>query len=170
MRIRYAKNADFNFLVEGLEKTRQIEKRPAEQIPAKQRDKKQLREAIRKKNIRVVEAAGEAVGFLYFRTDFRVMLVPSPLFWIDLIYVKETWRRKGLGRLLYEDAIRIAKKKGFDKIVIDIFEANRRSKLFHKQLGFEPVYTIYQKRIAPSARPSQPAKLDNGAVDGTGSV
>jgi|TARA_B100001964_G_C14116293_1_gene546260 L-amino acid N-acyltransferase YncA len=49
--------------------------------------------------------------------------------------------------MLYADVIGIAKKKGYKKVVIDIFEENKRSLGFHDKLGFKPLYTIYQKKL-----------------------
>jgi GNAT superfamily N-acetyltransferase len=145
--LRYARPVDLDFLIEGLEKNRALEKRPKPQIKATSSDKQQFREAVRKKNIRVVEKDGQPIAFLHFRTDAQIMYIDDRFLWVDLIYVKPAYRRQGLGILLYEDAIRLAKRRKFDKIVIDIFDANRASKRFHRSLEFEPLYTIYQKKI-----------------------
>ena len=147
MKLRYAKNTDFDFLMEGLEKNRILENRPKKDIKAKKSDKEEFRKAIRKKSIRVLEENEKPVAFLYFRADFKVMYVYDKFFWVDLVFVKEDYRGKGFGKLLYQNAIKIAKKKGFKKIIIDVFEANKNSIEFHKGLGFNPIYTIYQKKI-----------------------
>ena len=147
MKLRYAKNGDLDFLIEGLEKNRALEKRPKGQIKAKPADEQQFKEAIRKKRIRVVEEDGKPVAFIYFRPDFKVMYLEERFLWIDLIYVKSGYRRRGLGKRLYQDALNLASKKGFKTVVIDVFESNRTSKAFHRALGFQPIYTIYQKEI-----------------------
>ena len=46
------------------------------------------------------------------------MHVYDKFLWIDLIYIKKDYRNKGLGKLLYKDVIKIAKKKGFKDIFI----------------------------------------------------
>lgn len=147
MKLRYAKSADLDFLIEGLEKNRVLENRPKKDVKAKPIDISEFKTAIRKKGIRVLEDRDRPVAFLYFRTDFRVMYLYERFFWVDLIYVKEDYRCKGLGKRLYNDAIKIARKKGFNRIVIDVFETNANSVGFHRKMGFEPVYTIYQKTI-----------------------
>ncbi|MBI2135275.1 GNAT family N-acetyltransferase [Candidatus Woesearchaeota archaeon] len=147
MKIRYTIKSDFDFLIESLEKNRILENRPKKDIKARPSDKKEFREAIRKKNIRIVEDKGKPVAFLYFRTDFKLMYIYEKFFWVDLIYVNQNYRGKGLGKLLYNDAFKIAKKKGFKKIIIDVFDANKNSVGFHEKLGFGPVYTIYQKKV-----------------------
>ena len=146
MKIRYAKQCDFEFLIEGLERNRIIENRPKKDIKARASDKKDFKKAIKKKNIRIVEDAGQPIAFLYFRTDFKVMYIYDKFLWIDLIYVKEGFRGKGLGTLLYKDVQKIAKRKGYKRIIIDIFKANDKSYAFHKKRGFAPIYTIYEKR------------------------
>ena len=147
MTLRYAKDSDFDFLVKGLEKNRTLENRPKGQIKAEPSDKRQLRQAIKNKNVRVIEEGGGPIAFLYFRTDFEVMYMNESFFWVDLIYVKEDHRGKGIGKLLYYDAVKIARGKGYNKIVIDVFDANEKSRKFHIALGFKPVYTIYQKGL-----------------------
>lgn len=147
MKIRYAKPSDFNFLIEGLEKNRVLEGRAKKDIKAKPLDKQRFRTGIKKKTIRVVEDEGKSIGFVYFRTDFKVMYIYEKFFWVDLIYVDKKHRRKGLGKLLYKDVFKIAKKKGYKKIIIDIFEKNNKSLGFHEKIGFKPLYTIYEKKI-----------------------
>lgn len=146
IRIRNARPEDLGFLIEGLEKNRKIEKRTSKEIKATRSDRSEFRTAIRKRNVRVVDIDGRPVAFLYFRTDFKVMYIRPRFFWVDLVYVDERHRGKGYGKLLYEDAGRIAKKRKLKTIVIDIFESNENSRSFHANLGFRPIYTIFSKR------------------------
>jgi len=147
MKIRYAKGSDLNFLIEGLEKNRVIEGRSKKDIPARTSDKKDLRAGIKRKTIRIVEEDKKAIAFLYFRTDFKVMYIYDKLFWVDLIYVDEKFREQGIGKMLYKDVIQLAKKKGYKRIIIDIFNENKKSLGFHSKLGFKSIYSIYEKRI-----------------------
>ncbi len=147
MELRCAQDSDFDFLIEGLEAVRTIERRPEKDIPANDWDKQKYKDAIAQKRVRVFEEDGEPVAYLHFRTDFEVMLIHEPFFWIDLVYVCEDHRGRGLGRLLYEDAAKIAKEKGFKRIVLDVFAVNEISQKFHEKMGFEPLYSIYQKWI-----------------------
>ena len=147
MEIRVAKNGDMGFLIDGLEKNRIIEDRPKKDINARPSDIKAFEKGIKNKSILIAEENGRAVGFLDFRTNFKVMYMYDKFFWIDLIFVKEDFRGRGVGKFLYSEALRLADKKGFKKVVLDIFSANKNSTEFHTKLGFEPVYTIYQKKV-----------------------
>lgn len=146
-KLRYATDSDFDFLIEGLEAVRTIEQRQAKDIPASDADREKYRQAIRHRLIRVVEQGGEPVAFLFFQTDFRVMLIYEPFLWIDLIYVRQDHRGRGLGQMLYEDATKIAKEKGLKRIVLDVFAVNEPSRRFHRKMGFEPLFSICQKWI-----------------------
>jgi GNAT superfamily N-acetyltransferase len=147
MQLRRAVPSDMDFLLEGMEKNRVLELRPPEGVKAKQEDIQDFKESIKKASIRVIEDGGKPVAFLHFKTDFKVMYVPGRVFWVDLVYVRERHRSRGLGKMLYEEAFRIAREKGFKKVLIDIFDVNKGSRAFHKKLGFRPVYTIYEKSI-----------------------
>ena len=147
MKIRHAKDSDFEFIIEGLEKTRIIDKRAKKDIKANLSDKRFFRNAIKKKHIRVIENKEEPIGFLNFMTKQKLPYINDKFFWIDLIYIKENYRKKGLGKLLHKDVIKIAKKKGYKTIMLDIFDSNKNSQKSHKKLGFKPVYTTYKKKI-----------------------
>ena len=56
MILRYAKNKDIDFLVQGLEKNRVIENRPKQDIKARKSDIKEFSDAINHKNIRIIES------------------------------------------------------------------------------------------------------------------
>ena len=144
MKIRYAADKDLDFLVKGRQSIRIAENRTSIETGAK--DRQELRESVKKKEVRVIEVGREPVAFLQFRPKFKVMYMDGFL-WVHLVYVREDFRGRGFGRLLYEDAAKIAKEMGRDKIVIDVFEANGDSIKFHKKMGFEPIYTIYQKGV-----------------------
>jgi len=146
-KLRDAVESDFDFLIEGLETVRTIEKRPAKDIPASDADREKYRKAIQGRLIRVIERGGEPVAFLHFRTDFQVMLIYEPFLWIDLIYVRQDHRGHGLGQMLYEDATSIAKDKGLKRIVLDVFAVNEPSRRFHEKMGFQPLFSICHKWV-----------------------
>lgn len=148
MRIRFAKKSDFQFIIKGLESNRTIEQRPTNQISATTSDKQEIKKAIEKKQIRIVEDNRNVIAFLYFRTDFSLLYVKKEFIWIDLIYVDEPYRGKGVGKMLYEDVIKIAREKNVKSLIIDIFSANKTSIGFHEKLGFESLYSIYTKEVS----------------------
>lgn len=147
MKVRYAKQSDIGFILGGLEDTRRHAGWLKRYTKATYSDKKDIREAIRERRIRVAEQGNKPIGFLNFSTDSEIMYFRERFLWIDLVYVRKMCRRKGVGSLLYKDLTRIARKKGLKKLVIDIFDANKKSIIFHKKRGFKPLYTIYKREI-----------------------
>ena len=146
MNIRYAQDSDLEFLLKGRQEVISVaEHKP--HVGREQRDREELKQAIDGKEIRVMEIAGQPVAFLEFKADFKVMYVESGFLWIHFSYVREDYRRKGLGKLLYEDAAKIAADKGLKKIALDVFAMNLGSAKFHQRLGFKPLYTIYEKMV-----------------------
>ena len=134
LRLRYATDTDFDFLIEGLETVRTIEKRPPKDIPASDADREKYKDAIKNRLIRVIEQGGKPIAFLFFRTDYQVMLIYEPFLWIDLIYVHQDHRGRGLGQMLYDDATKIAKEKGLSRIVLDVFAVNEKTLIQHSDL------------------------------------
>lgn len=147
MIIREAVPEDLDFFRRSLEENRRIERRPEKDIPVTDEDERSFVKGIEEKTVRVAEIEGSSVGFLYYRTDWDVMYINEEIFWIDLVFVEKDYRGRGIGRALYEDAIRIARELGYRKITIDVFDANGNSRNFHESIGFEPIYTIYQREL-----------------------
>ena len=148
MKIRDATPSDIEFLKNGLLEVRMIEKRPEKDIPVTEDDINSFMKEIQDKTIRVIDDRyGSPAAFLYWRTDFKVPYVHGEYLWIDILYVREDMRGKGMGTALYDDAVKVADQKGLDRIVIDIFHPNERSKKFHSHMDFKPFYTIYTKQV-----------------------
>jgi L-amino acid N-acyltransferase YncA len=148
MMIRYAEESDLEFLEKGLLGVRTIEKRPAGDLPVSEEDTESFLKGIEQKEIRVIDdEKGKPAAFMYHRTDFPIPYVHGDFLWIDILYVREDCRGRGMGTALYRDALRIAGEKGLDRVVIDVFDANERSKKFHRDLDFKPFYTIYIKEL-----------------------
>lgn len=53
------------------------------------------------------------------------------------LFVKEPWRRQGIGRKLCNDFISKSKVYGCQKIFLEVRAANSAARLLYKQLDFE---------------------------------
>jgi predicted GNAT superfamily acetyltransferase len=145
--IRKATRSDLGFLIEGLEENRRKEGRAESEVPARPEDYEAFETGFGKGWIRIAEDDHKPLGFLFYRTDFPVMYFRDPVFWIDLVFVKEEARGKGVGSALYEDAAALAKSSGIGKIVLDVFDNNEGSLAFHARMGFRRVYGIFEKPL-----------------------
>lgn len=147
VKLRYATQDDFDFIVQGLKETHIIEKWPEENLVPTQ-EKKEAKVAIQNKWIRIAQDSGKSVGFLWFDPAFRAMhLDRDDYLWLHLIFIAKEWRNKGVGKILIKDLEKIAKKHKRKELMFDVFEVNTNSASFFKKLGVKPVYTIYSKSI-----------------------
>ncbi len=147
--LRKGNTADLPFLIAGLEENRRGEGRAPEAIAAIPEDHAAFEQGIRQGWVLMAESQGEPLGFLFFRTDFPILYFKGPIFWIDLVFVAQQARGRGVGKALYEEASSMASQLGFDRIVLDVFDANEGSLQFHEKMGFHRVYGIFEKRLAP---------------------
>ncbi|HUO48166.1 MAG TPA: GNAT family N-acetyltransferase [Acidimicrobiales bacterium] len=57
----------------------------------------------------------------------------------DSVYVGEGWRGRGVGRLLLEELLSLARKQGFHSVIARIADDNAASIALHRRCGFELV-------------------------------
>ncbi|RXK18438.1 GNAT family N-acetyltransferase [Macrococcus sp. DPC7161] len=58
---------------------------------------------------------------------------------IERIYVLNSYQKQGLGKVMYEKAINIAKSKGKSKIWLGVWEKNENALGFYKSKGFKQI-------------------------------
>jgi phosphinothricin acetyltransferase len=61
------------------------------------------------------------------------------------IYIQRDMRRKGLGRILLGGLMDSARKQGFHKLILNVFDSNEPAKKLYLALGFRHVGT-YEKQ------------------------
>jgi len=149
LKIRNAKLQDTEFILSGIREIFRIENDSF----VYSEKKKLARNAIRNKHIRVAIKENKPIGFSWFRISD---LTPFGLdygkwsrkyCWISFVHVLKDYRNQGIGSLLYDDIMRICRRKRIKQIMLDIFTVNKKSTSFHKKRGFEPLLSVYSKRI-----------------------
>lgn len=53
------------------------------------------------------------------------------------LFIEEEYRRCGVGRLLLDRAMDIAKKKGFENFELTVARSNKQAQKFYRNLGFQ---------------------------------
>lgn len=78
-------------------------------------------------------------AFIYvsIRNDYVEGANSSPVGYVEGIYVKPEYRRKGIAKLLVEKGEEWAKSKGCKEIASDILYDNIDSYNFHSRIGFK---------------------------------
>ena len=85
----------------------------------------------------VAEANGEVVGWGRLnvfnpREAYRFVADFS-------VYVERSWRGKGIGRVVLERLIELARQHGFHKMVLSAFPTNQGGMALYEKLGFRTV-------------------------------
>ncbi|MFT4660937.1 MAG: aminoglycoside 6'-N-acetyltransferase I [Patiriisocius sp.] len=71
------------------------------------------------------------------RSEYIEGASSSPVAYLEMIFIEENYRKKGIAKKLYESVENWALEKGFNQIGSDTWEWNKASREFHMQLGFK---------------------------------
>ncbi|PZT48142.1 GNAT family N-acetyltransferase [Helicobacter valdiviensis] len=85
-----------------------------------------------------------AVGFAYvnLRNDYVEGSSSSPVGYLEGIFVKEEFRKRGFAKELLESCEKWAKEQGVKEFASDCEITNQKSLSFHKALGFKEANRI----------------------------
>lgn len=99
----------------------------------------------------MAKEAGITAGFVStsLRVDYVEGSTTSPVGYVDMIFVKETFRKHGLAKKLFEQAEEWAKEQGCTEMGSDTWLWNTDAQQFHEKIGFrkEDVLVHYIKTI-----------------------
>lgn len=91
------------------------------------------------------------IGFilLSLRHEYVEGAESSPVAYVEGIYIRDGYKRKGLGYLLIQKAEEWAKIKGCNQLGSDVEIGNDRSIAFHEKMGFNEENRIvcYMKKV-----------------------
>lgn len=82
---------------------------------------------------------GSYIGFINLSLRFEYIpgATSSPVGYVEGIFVKEQYRKKGIAKKLIDAGEEWAKKQGCKEIGSDTELHNKTSQVFHKKLGFK---------------------------------
>ena len=82
----------------------------------------------------IAEADGRAAGFALFFTTFSSWLC-RPGLWLEDLYVRPEFRRRGIGEALLRTAARIAGERGCERMEWSALDWNESAHRFYERLG-----------------------------------
>jgi len=93
----------------------------------------------------IAELAGEAVGFALFFRNFSTF-VGKPGLYLEDLYVRESARGQGVGRVLLEHLAGIAHERGYGRMEWSVLDWNQPAIDFYESLGARPMseWTVYR--------------------------
>ena len=101
-------------------------------------------EELRKEYDEALSDDGEAAGFAHcaLRGEYTEGVINLPAGYLEAVFVKEKYRRKGFARALVAAAEEWARAKGCTEFASDCECGNEDSVAFHKAAGFGEVNRI----------------------------
>lgn len=92
----------------------------------------------------VADENGEIIGQLmvtYEWSDWKAEMI----WWLQSIYVKPEWRRKGVMRAMLKKVLEIGGKRGVKRFRLYVHEKNEGAKKAYERVGMKKApYTIYE--------------------------
>jgi [ribosomal protein S18]-alanine N-acetyltransferase len=82
---------------------------------------------------RVARAGGRIVAYCFSMYFFEEMHV-------NKIAVAAAWRRRGVAKMLMDDAMAFARGRGVATVALEVRESNQAARAFYAALGFEERY------------------------------
>lgn len=79
----------------------------------------------------------------------RPLLRPANSLYIGSTAVSPAHRGRGVGQALLRDLLATARSQGFEHAVLNYSPANASARRFWHKMGFEPLMTVFQRRIDP---------------------
>jgi GNAT superfamily N-acetyltransferase len=84
------------------------------------------------------------IGYLIFYQTYSASLGKRGIF-IEDVYIKEPYRKKGYGTLFFKEVAKIAKARKSDKLYWSVFNWNENAIRFYQKIGGIPLndWTVY---------------------------
>jgi GNAT superfamily N-acetyltransferase len=106
----------------------------------------------RRAEVLIAEAGGEPAGFALFLHNYSTFLARPGIFLEDL-YVRPAFRRRGIGRMLLTRLAGIAVERGCGRFEWNVLDWNEDARQFYESLGARPMteWTTYRLTGEPLA-------------------
>ncbi|RJS90514.1 GNAT family N-acetyltransferase [Candidatus Bathyarchaeota archaeon] len=82
---------------------------------------------------------GVIVGFIYGEFSHRTTYTPNNIGRISILYVREEFRRRGIGKRLVEELCRFFASKNVEEVTLNYIIGNEEAEGFWGALGFKSV-------------------------------
>lgn len=94
--------------------------------------------------------ADKVLGHVFFNieeTEESESRVGHKTVYIDDICVDENVRGKHVGEALYEEAKKLAREMGCDRITLHVWECNPGARVFYEKMGMQEMYRAMEEKI-----------------------
>jgi ribosomal protein S18 acetylase RimI-like enzyme len=87
------------------------------------------------------------VSVRVYETPPDPAMVPLRRGHVELLVVSAGHQRRGLGRLLMEEASAWARRQGAAELVLTVWAGNRAAEAFYERLGYAPLSRVLHQRL-----------------------
>lgn len=103
-------------------------------------------------HVLVAEAAGAVIAHMVLTFERQPPYVAEPEHGLVAdLFVREPWRRQGIGRALLAEAERLTRARGLDRLLIGLVAGNAGAAASYARAGFAPYSQTLLKRLGSSA-------------------
>lgn len=95
----------------------------------------------------LAQEKGQVVGCCFVSMLQRSGMKPMTSAYIDLLVVDEPYRHQGIGRALFQEVQRRAKKIGAQRIDLTVWDYNQTAIQAYRSYGMHPQRSVYEIHI-----------------------
>lgn len=98
----------------------------------------------------VYEDEGVIMGYafcIYQHTPESFGLFERKVLYIDDLCVDEPYRRRHIGKKLYDFVVDTARENGCNSVTLNVWQVNPTAEAFYRSLGMEPLKTTMETRL-----------------------
>jgi GNAT superfamily N-acetyltransferase len=147
IKVRKAKKRDFSKVLGLVTELANYEKLPP---PNKKAEKRLYKDAFGKKpvfKILVAQAEKDIIGYAFYFFSYSSFLARKTLYLED-IFISESKRNLGAGKLFFAELLRISKKQKCGRIEWAVLDWNKNAIAFYDKLGAKPLNDwIYYRMV-----------------------
>jgi GNAT superfamily N-acetyltransferase len=139
LKIRKAKRSDSNQILDLINELAKFEKLP----PPNEKAKKRLTNDSfgKKPRFKIIVAdngEGNLLGYAFYFFTYSSFLA-KPTVYLEDIFITDNMRNKGIGKLFFNELIRIAKKNNCGRMEWAVLDWNVNAINFYEKLGAKPL-------------------------------
>lgn len=136
--IRFAQSSDVKTILELIKELAEYEKLSDRVIATEEKLERSIFGNEKFVEILLAEVNNESVGYALFFKNYSTFL-GKPGIYLEDLFVKPSYRGKGIGKALLSKIISIAKERNYGRVEFSVLDWNLSAIDFYKKMGAEPL-------------------------------
>jgi GNAT superfamily N-acetyltransferase len=136
--IRFAQSSDVKTILELIKELAEYEKLSDRVIATEEKLERSIFGNEKFVEILLAEVNNKSVGYALFFKNYSTFL-GKPGIYLEDLFVKPSYRGKGIGKALLSKIISIAKERNYGRVEWSVLDWNLSAIDFYKKMGAEPL-------------------------------